>query len=169
MKILSKHALTIVVVSLFFVGSSLLPLDASARRGGGGHARASVHVGGSRNVNVNRNVNRNVNVNANRPPPGNRPPPQGGQRPPPQGGKPPPPQGGYRPPPPPPPRWNNPVGAAVAVAATAAVIGSIVYSLPPSCSSVTVNGVTYKQCGSTWYQPRYSGSSVEYIVINSPY
>lgn len=57
----------------------------------------------------------------------------------------------------------------MAVAATAAVIGSIVYSLPPSCSSVVVDGLTYQRCGSTWYKPRYYGSSVEYIVVTSPY
>jgi len=26
-----------------------------------------------------------------------------------------------------------------------------------SCSSVMVNGVTYYQCGSAWYQPAYPG------------
>jgi hypothetical protein len=37
-----------------------------------------------------------------------------------------------------------------------------------SCSSVSVNGVTYQQCGSTWYQPSYSGGSVSYVVVNPP-
>jgi len=49
------------------------------------------------------------------------------------------------------------------------VIGSIVYSLPPSCTTVVVDGITYERCGSTWYKPRYVGSSVEYMVVNSPY
>ncbi len=65
--------------------------------------------------------------------------------------------------------WNHPVGTAVAIGATAAVVGSIIYSLPPSCSMVQVGGATYQQCGSTWYQPRYAGSSVQYVVVNSPY
>jgi hypothetical protein len=49
------------------------------------------------------------------------------------------------------------------------VIGSIVYSLPPSCTSVFVNGYTYQQCGSTWYKPQYVGTSVQYVVVTSPY
>ncbi len=65
--------------------------------------------------------------------------------------------------------WNHPVGTAVAVGATAAVVGSIIYSLPPSCTMVQSGGVTYQRCGSTWYQPRYSGSSVQYVVVTSPY
>jgi hypothetical protein len=53
------------------------------------------------------------------------------------------------------------------VAITSAVIGSIVYSVPPSCVTV-VNGIAYQQCGSTWYQPHYVGSSVQYVVVNQP-
>ncbi|NLP60455.1 hypothetical protein [Paraburkholderia sacchari] len=70
--------------------------------------------------------------------------------------------------------WYNdhPVAAAAAVTTavvgTAAVVGSIVHSLPPSCSAMTVNGVTYQQCGSTWYQPQYSGTTVQYVVVNAP-
>lgn len=58
------------------------------------------------------------------------------------------------------------VGAAVAV--TAAAIGSIAYSIPESCVPVDVNGVTYQQCGSTWYQPQYAGDSVQYVVVDAP-
>ncbi len=57
-------------------------------------------------------------------------------------------------------------GAAAAV--TAAAIGSVVYSVPPSCSTVIVNGISYSQCGSTWYAPRYSGTTVQYVVVNAP-
>lgn len=64
------------------------------------------------------------------------------------------------------------VGGAVAVAAattaTAIVVGSMVNTLPPSCTTVMVNGVTYQQCGSTWYQPQFSGGSTTYVVINAP-
>jgi hypothetical protein len=55
-----------------------------------------------------------------------------------------------------------------AVATTAAVVGSQVYSIPDSCSAVVVNGLTYQQCGSVWYQPEFSGSSVTYVVVNAP-
>lgn len=70
--------------------------------------------------------------------------------------------------------WYNdhPVATAAAVTTavvgTAAVIGSIVHTLPPSCSAMTVNGVTYQQCGSTWYQPQYAGTTVQYVVVNAP-
>jgi hypothetical protein len=68
--------------------------------------------------------------------------------------------------------WDHPVAAAAAIgtaaAVTAAAIGSIAYSIPPSCVPVVVNGMTYQQCGSTWYQPQYAGASVQYIVVTAP-
>jgi len=51
---------------------------------------------------------------------------------------------------------------------TAAVVGSLVYSLPPSCTSVVVNGFAYQQCGSTWYQPQFAGTTTTYVVVNPP-
>ena len=63
------------------------------------------------------------------------------------------------------------VGTALAVGAvTGLVVGSIVAAsaMPPSCSTVVVNGIDYRQCGSTWYRPQYSGSQVNYIVVNPP-
>lgn len=56
-------------------------------------------------------------------------------------------------------------GAAVA---TAVAVGSVVRSIPPSCTSVVVGNVAYQQCGNTWYQPRYAGSEVSYVVVNPP-
>jgi len=65
---------------------------------------------------------------------------------------------------------NHPVATAAAVgtavAVTAAAIGSIVYSLPPSCTVVVENGVQYNYCGGVYYQPMYSGSTVSYVVVN---
>jgi len=57
-------------------------------------------------------------------------------------------------------------GAAVAGAAvvTAVAIGTVVASLPPSCSTVVVDGVSYHNCSGTWYRPRGS----QYIVVNAP-
>ncbi|MFM0326003.1 hypothetical protein [Caballeronia glebae] len=67
---------------------------------------------------------------------------------------------------------DHPVATAAAVTATvvatAAIVGSIVHTLPPSCAPVMVNGATYQQCGSTWYQPQYYGTSVQYVVVNAP-
>lgn len=44
----------------------------------------------------------------------------------------------------------------------------MVTTLPPACSVVMMNGFTYQQCVSTWYQPTYAGSSVSYVVISPP-
>ncbi len=45
---------------------------------------------------------------------------------------------------------------------------AMVNSLPPSCSAVTANGVTYQKCGSTYYQPQFSGGNTTYVVVNAP-
>jgi hypothetical protein len=58
--------------------------------------------------------------------------------------------------------------ATAAAVTTAAVVGSMVHSLPPSCQAVSIDGYTYQQCGSTWYQPQFQGSSVTYVVVNAP-
>jgi hypothetical protein len=67
---------------------------------------------------------------------------------------------------------HHPVATAVATTAalvvTAAVVGSIVHSLPRSCTSVIVSRFADQQCGSTWYQPQISGSSTTYVVVNLP-
>lgn len=71
--------------------------------------------------------------------------------------------------------WDDhyhPVARAAAVTtaavATAAIIGSMVYTLPPSCVTVVRAGVSYYQCGSTWYQPTYVGTNIQYVVVESP-
>ncbi|PII15826.1 hypothetical protein CR920_08455 [Stenotrophomonas indicatrix] len=75
-------------------------------------------------------------------------------------------------------RWNDwdddyhPVATAAAVTATvaltSAVIGSIVNAPPSNCVPVNVNGIAYQQCGSTWYQPQYFGTNIQYVVVNPP-
>lgn len=168
---------TLAVAADVLTGQSLLPKSASTaecqRHGGGGgraapaarsaprpqgggggnrgvrtNASSNVNhnVNGNRNTNINRNanvnVNRNVNVNVDN---------------------------DYR------GGWDDhyhPIATGVAIGATAAVtaavIGSVVNSVPPSCSTVIVNGISYSQCGSTWYEPRYSGTNVQYVVVNAP-
>ena len=68
--------------------------------------------------------------------------------------------------------YNNVgVGGAVAAGVVAgAVVGTAIAAsaLPPACSAVVVNGVTYQSCGGAWYQPQYAGSQVTYIVVNPP-
>lgn len=107
--------------------------------------RSSTNVNRNQNVNVNKNVNvnRNVDVDVHG---------HGGYA------------GGccYR-----------PVARAAAVTATAAatavVVGSIVSTLPANCTTIVANGASYRQCGSTWYQPQISGSSTTYVVVNAPH
>jgi hypothetical protein len=159
----------VVVIAALLGGGPAL----AAGRGGGrvsGAARSSVSMGSrnvSGNVNRNANVNRNINSNVNRTANVNRNVNRdvnfdrdidvdvdrnyGG--------------------------WGagccyHPVArAATATAAavtTAAIVGSRVNSLPTSCEAVSMNGFTYQQCGSTWYQPQFMGSTVTYVVVNPP-
>jgi hypothetical protein len=143
----------------------LLGVTVPAAQGqrGGFRGQAQTHVNPGRNVNANRNTNvnanrnvnvndnRNVNVNVNRNVNVN-----GGY-------------GGY---------YGggccyHPVAVAAAVTATAvvtaAVVGSIVHSVPPSCSTVVMNGFAYQHCGSTWYQPQFAGSTTTYVVVAQPH
>jgi hypothetical protein len=65
---------------------------------------------------------------------------------------------------------SYPAGAGLAVVGAAAVGTAITASAfqAMSCpmTPVAVNGFTYYQCGSTWYQPAYQGSQVTYVVVN---
>lgn len=120
----------------------------SVNRGGGGNksANRNKNVNRNKNTNVNRNkntnVNRNTNVNVNKNVNVNVNNRHGHRH------------GGY-----------HPVATGVAIGVTAAVIGSIVYSLPSGCTTVIRAGISYRQCGSTWYEPRYSGNNVSYVVV----
>lgn len=90
------------------------------------------------NVNVNSNKNTNVNVNSNRHVDVDVDVDRG----------------------------FHPVATVATVAVTAAVIGSMTPSLPPSgCVPVMVGNVLYQQCGPNWYQPQYVGTSVQYVVV----
>ncbi|WP_150685537.1 MULTISPECIES: hypothetical protein [Pandoraea] len=60
------------------------------------------------------------------------------------------------------------MAAAVTIGVSAAIIGSTVASLPPSCVSTVVGTVAYQHCGSTWYQPVYSGTVVQFVVVSPP-
>lgn len=154
-----SRAKTSWTILLACVALLVVDIGVRAQRGARMSARTSVNRSGNfnrninRNVDVNRNFNRNVDVNRNI----NRnididrdidiDRNYGG--------------------------WGgccyHPVARATAAAVTtAAVVGSMAYSLPSSCESVNVNGYTYQQCGSTWYMPQFSGSSVTYVVVNPP-
>lgn len=65
-------------------------------------------------------------------------------------------------------RYDNPLAAGAVIGAmavtTAAVIGSSYAALPPNCTVVNMNGVSYHQCGSVYYQQSWSGNDVVYVV-----
>ena len=134
----------VAALAVLTVGATI----AEAARNVSGSARTNVNR--STNANVNRNVNANVNRNINVDRDVDVDVHGGG--------------------------WGgccyHPVATAAAVTtaavATAAVVGSIAYSLPPACSAVVINGLTYQQCGSTWYQPQFVGGSTTYVVVNPP-
>jgi hypothetical protein len=157
--------LTVLVLASFAMAPVADARDGGGGRGGGGgHAGARAGGGGGgggakqadssnrdvrannvRSTSVNNVSNRNVNVNKNVNVDVDR-----------RGG------GG----------WDNdyhPVATAAAVTATvavtAAVVGSMVRTVPANCVPVNYGGMIYQQCGSTWYQPQGS----QYIVINPPY
>ena len=66
-------------------------------------------------------------------------------------------------------RWGHPVARGVAAGVAAGVaLGTTVAMLPSNCSTVVVNGIGYSQCGSTWYQPYYAGTTVQYVVVSAP-
>ena len=150
---IARHWPSAVLMSLLAVGVHDFFAASEAYARGGARAGGGTRTSVNRNTNVNRDVNRNTNVNrdVNRNVNRNVDVDVDVDR------------GRYN---------RHPVGTAVAVGAavavTAAVVGSIVYSLPPSCSPYVYAGMTYQQCGGTYYEPQYSGSSVTYVVVNPP-
>ena len=66
---------------------------------------------------------------------------------------------------------RHPIAAGVAVgaaAAAAASIGSVVYTLPPSCTTTVVDGIAYNNCDGTWYEPQFVGTTTQYVVVEAP-
>ena len=63
------------------------------------------------------------------------------------------------------------IGAAIVGAATAApapVTTTYITVLPCTASAVIVNGVSYYNCSSTWYQRGYAGGQLTYVVGGPP-
>ncbi|MCK5536046.1 MAG: hypothetical protein KAI79_04420 [Bacteroidales bacterium] len=132
-------------LSLFNTAEAKRGGRGGARRGGGTRRNKSRSGSRNRNVNVNRNVNKNVNVNVNR---NNRY--YGGSR---RGGY------GYY-------RGRHLVGFGVGLAMGSVIAAS---TMPSSCVTTYVNGISYRRCGSAYYHPQYEGSTVVYQVVSSPY
>lgn len=61
------------------------------------------------------------------------------------------------------------VGSAVAAASAPPVaVGTVVTVLPGDCTATIVGGVSFQQCGSTWFKPQYDGTAISYIVVTPP-
>ena len=132
----------------------VVPVAAQTNRAVRSQSSQSVNRNTNTNVNRNTNVNKNTNVNVNRDVNVNvNNNYRGGVY-----------YGGGC--------CYHPVATAAAVTAatvaTAAVVGSIVNTLPPSCTVTVVGAVSYQHCGSTWYQPQFSGGNTTYVVVNAP-
>lgn len=144
----SLYKLFLAPLSVLLLASFALAPMAEARGGGGGLGGGGDRAGGSRDVQVNnsqrdvRNTSvNNVNVNRNV----NVDVDRRGDG------------------------WNDNYHPVATVAVTAAVVGSVVRSVPPNCSPYNYNGMVYQQCGSSWYQRQYVGNDVQYVVVNRPY
>ncbi|MGH6773844.1 hypothetical protein [Brucella tritici] len=79
------------------------------------------------------------------------------------------------PPPPPGPYWPGywdggwgPAAAAIVGTAAAVAIGSVIANVPPDCTNVVVNGISYKDCNGNWFEPKYNGHSVVYVAVTPP-
>ncbi len=83
--------------------------------------------------------------------------------------------------PPPPPVYNTGcyncaaacygciAGAAAVGAAVGYSIGEQTTAVPTTgCTSQTVSGVTYTQCGTTWFKPAYGANGLYYTVVTAP-
>ncbi len=94
---------------------------------------------------MNRNVNKNVNVNVN-----NNSRYYGGHK---RGH-----YGYYR-------------GAPLMAFTTGLVIGSVIAAstMPSTCTTVVANGISYRRCDNSYYQPFYEGDTLVYKVVVSPY
>ena len=145
-------------------GFSAMPIEmnvslftqAEARRGGSGARRGGSanrsrssnrnrNVNKNKNVNRNRNVNKNVNVNVNH----NSRYYGGHSR-------------GY---------YGYYRGAPLMAFTTALVVGSVIAAstMPSTCTTVVANGISYRRCDNSYYQPFYEGDTLVYKVVNSPY
>lgn len=124
------------------------PRAATSRNVSGNRSRGNVSGNrSSRNVNRNRDINRNSNVNVNRNVNVNNRY-----------------YGGYH-------HYGYYGGRAIVGFTAGLVIGSMVAAstMPATCTTVVANGISYRRCGSSYYQPFYQGDTLVYKVVDSPY
>lgn len=59
-------------------------------------------------------------------------------------------------------------GFAVGTAMTSAAFSSMQHNTSCTLTEVTVSGVRYFKCGSTWYNRVIEGTNVNYIIVGAP-
>jgi len=136
-------------------GFSAIPIEmnislftqAEARRSGNAHRSHS----SNRNRNTNRNTNKNVNVNVNKNVNVNHNSRYYGGH-----------SRGY---------YGYYHGSPLMAFTTGLIIGSVIAAatMPSTCTTVVVNGISYKRCDNSYYQPFYEGDTLVYKVVVSPY
>ena len=57
---------------------------------------------------------------------------------------------------------------AAAPPVTTVPVGTVVQALPAGCTSVTVGGVNYSDCGGVFYKTAFQGSNLVYVVVDKP-
>ncbi len=65
----------------------------------------------------------------------------------------------------------HPVARWTLVTLSALALGSVISSasMSSSCTNVAVNGITYKNCDGTYFEPYFDGDSEEYKVVADPH
>jgi len=62
-------------------------------------------------------------------------------------------------------------GAPVLAFTTGLALGSMIAAstMPRSCTTVVTNGISYRRCGNSYYQPFYQGDTLVYKSVSYPY
>ncbi len=185
------------LTSILLASALVIPQVADARGGFGGRmprmnfGGGGMHAGGFNHFNAPNHMQPRFRPATNMPRPvhpgphpaghhphpplpGPHPGPHPGPGPHPPGPGPHPPGPPHPPPPPPPPPgpyWPGywgPAAAWGAATATAIAVGTVIATLPPECVTVVVKGISYRDCGGRWFEPRYDGHTIVYIAVADP-
>lgn len=62
----------------------------------------------------------------------------------------------------------KPAAPSAAPPVSTVAIGTVVQALPGGCKSVVVNGVSYSDCGGTFYKAAFQGNNLVYVVVERP-
>lgn len=57
---------------------------------------------------------------------------------------------------------------AAAQAFSGVAIGTVVQTLPASCTAVTVGGIQYQDCAGSFYRASFQGNNLVYVVVDKP-